>query len=136
MKKKHLADNKKRKSTNKTIVLLIIVLILSIFLLLLIPKTKESEKKQKKIENQLLGSWTTDDYTVYEFYENGSGALKIPIATYDFSYKIDNNNIYIDFKNETSIDSDYEFFFEDGKLILKGINKTSGTYTFKKVNNK
>ena len=125
---------KKKKSKLPILVFLILVVAIIVCCIIFIPKLKE-KSQQNKLEKQLLGSWTTDGYTVYEFYEDGKGVLKIPMADYSFSYTIDENKVSIDFENEKSIDSDYEFSFEDEKLILKGINKTSGTYTFTKNEN-
>lgn len=80
-------------------------------------------------QNKIVGSWTTDGYTEYDFYENGRGCLKIPIADYEFTYTIKNNMLHIDFDNESSEDSDYEFSFENSELKLKSIN---GTFIFTK----
>ena len=127
-------SRKKKKSKLLIFILLIIIIVVIVCSVIFISKPKENHE-QNKLEKGLLGSWTTDGYTVYEFYEDGNGALKIPMSDYTFSYTIDENKVSIDFENEKSIDSDYEFSFEDEKLILKGINKTSGTYTFTKNEN-
>lgn len=119
----------KKKKNQFAIIVMIIAVILC--LIIFIPKLNKNNESDKS-ENKIVGSWTTDGYTVYEFDENGNGKLKIPIAEYEFTYKIEENKIFIDFKNEKSIDSDYEYSFESEKLILKGINKTSGTYVFTK----
>ena len=87
---------------------------------------------RNKGKNTLIGTWTTDGVTVYEFKKNNAGALVLPLSTYEFTYKVEENKLYIDFKNEKSTDSSYEYSFKNGQLILKGINKTTGTYTFKR----
>lgn len=122
---------RKRKSKLHIITFIFLVIIIIVCLVIFIPKFKE-KVKQNKLKNELLGSWTTDGYTVYEFYKEGKGALKIQNADYIFLYSINENTLFIDFENEKSIDSNFEFSFEDGKLILRGINGTSGTYAFTK----
>ena len=119
---------KKKKGIISKLIVLIVLVAIIICSIIFISRTINNVKQYNKI----LGSWTTDGYTVYEFYEKNKGALVLPIATYDFTYKIEENRVYIDFQNEKSIDSDYEFSFKNEKMILKGINKTSGTYTFTK----
>ena len=56
----------------------------------------------------------------------------LPSSEYKFTYVLNNNKLYIDFESDKATDSDYEYSFENDKLILKGINSTSGTYTFTK----
>ena len=122
---------KKKKSIVSKLIILILIIAMAILCVVYIPRFKNNDNKNE-LEEKIIGSWTTDGYSVYEFYENKKGALVLPIATYDFNYKIEENIISIDFENEKSIDSDYEFSFEGEKLILKGINNASGTYTFTK----
>jgi len=102
-------------------VIIVIVLIIGLFLFF-----KLGNKKT------LIGTWTTDGVTVYKFEKNNKGALIVPLSTYDFTYKVDGNKLYIDFKNEKSTDSSYEYSFDGNNLVLKGIEKTTGTYTFRR----
>ena len=126
-------ENKRRSRRNKenkesALVIIIIILITIVGTVIFILNSRK-DANEANITSEILGTWTTDGYTVYEFNENGNGKLIIPIADYEFSYRIEENKIYIDFKNENSTDSDYEYSFEDGKLIL---NQTTGTYEFTK----
>lgn len=82
--------------------------------------------------DELKGTWTTDDVTIYEFFGNGKGLMKLPNSEYSFSYILHKNQVYIDFEDEKAKDSDYEYSLENEKLILKGIKTTTGTYTFTK----
>ena len=61
-----------------------------------------------------------------------NGKMILPSSEYKFTYIIHNNQIYIDFESDKATDSDYEYSFENNKLILKGIKATTGTYTFTK----
>jgi len=65
----------------------------------------------------IIGTWTTDGVTVYEFNKNKTGKLILPLSEYDFDYEINDNRLHIEFKHN-SIDSDYIISFEDKKLIL------------------
>ena len=124
-------SRKKKKRKLPIFIFFILVIAIVVCAIIYIPKIKE-QSKQAKLKKQLLGSWTTDGYTVYEFYEEGEGALKIPMADYVFSYTIDENKVSIDFENEKSIDSDYEFSFEgktyDILLAIDSENNDGGLY--------
>ncbi len=128
----------KSKTNNKLIkILLPIFLIIAIALLIcaiiFAPKLKEAQT-QNKMERSLIGTWTTDGYTIYSFEKNGRGALKLPTEEYPFKYIIHTNKLYIDFENEKSMDLNYEYSFdENGKLVLKGIKESFGVYVFNRV---
>lgn len=107
------------------IVLVIIIIVISGFV-------KNSGQNSKTVDERLIDTWTTDGVTVYEFDNKGKGAMKLPSAEYKFTYVINDNKLYIDFESEKAIDSDYEYSFENDKLILRGINATTGTYTFQR----
>ena len=100
-----------------------------ICLVIFTPKLIESIEKNN-IAKKIIGIWTTDGVTVYEFNVDGKGTLKLPLSEYEFTYKIEGNDIFIDYENEKSIDSSYEFSFENENMVLKGINNTIGNYTF------
>lgn len=102
----------------KTIIISIILVIVLITILYVTLK-----------RNKFVGTWTTDGYTIYEFKKDYTGLLIVSTANYKFNYKIEKNKIYIDFENENSTDSTYDYSFENGKLILNGDN---GKYIFTK----
>lgn len=83
--------------------------------------------------NKFVGTWTTDGVTVYKFNKDNTGYLIVPLSEYKFTYKIKKNKLYIDFENETSEDSEYEYTFNKEKMILKG---KYGTFEFTKKNEK
>lgn len=114
---------KKRKLKKKNIlVLLCLILIISIVLIFLF-------LKKDKYINKIEGTWTTDNVTVYQFNDDNTGTLILPLKNYKFVYKIDEKSLFIDFENEKSEDSEYTYTFEDDKLILEGKN---GKFTFSK----
>ena len=126
----------KEKSNKKINIILLIIIIIGLVLivcfLIFAPKFKENQEG-KKLEKSLVGTWTADSYTIYEFNKNGKGILRIPSDDYSFTYIVHSNKLYIDFEDEDSIDLNFIFSFEDGDLVLQGIKESSGTYRFKRV---
>ena len=110
--------NKKRR-IKKISLIIILIIIIAIILFIIFKKDKD----------KLIGSWTTDGVTIYEFNNDNTGYLKVSLGKHEFTYKIEDDKLFIDFKNEKSTDSEYTYSFKDGKLILKGRN---GTFTFTK----
>ncbi len=124
---------KKTKNIKKIFILIVILSIILVFGIIKIKTKKNNNNVNKEvlsIQDQLVGSWTADGVTIYEFNKDNNGKLKLPLTDYYFTYKLEDNNIYIDFENEKSTDSEYEIAFENDRLIFKGINQTIGTYTF------
>ena len=108
----------KRKLKVKSIVILLLIVLLIVVAVCLIFTLKPKDN----IQNKLIGSWTTDGVTIYEFKEDGIGFLKTSLKEYQFTYTINNNKIFIDFKNEKSEDVEYTYTLEDDKLTLKSKN--------------
>ena len=133
-----IKNNRKKKNKLLLVICIVIAVILSVFVVVFIVKFKGNINKQN-IESEniqqgktLMGVWTTDGVTVYEFKENGNGTLKLPLSEYKFTYKIEGNNLFINFESKETRGSNYEYFFEEENLILKGIKGTTGNYTFYK----
>lgn len=120
------------KKKSSKIILIICIFIAIIASSVIIIKVIRNIKKNNLKENSLIGLWTTDRVTIYEFKDNGKGMLKLPLSEYEYSYKIDGNKLHIDFESEETTDSDYEYYFENDNLILKGFYRTRGTYIFHK----
>ena len=113
MKKKRL------KKKNILIILILLIIILNIVFYNLFLKNKL----------KLLGSWTTENTTIYEFYKNNTGKLIVSLHEYEFNYKLKDSNLYIDFVNDTLEDSEYKYSFNGKKLIL---SNNKGVFTFSK----
>jgi len=61
----------------------------------------------------------------------------ITLADYDFTYEIKDNQLYIDFVNESAHDATYEFSVKGDTLTLIGGEGTiGGTYELTKVHDK
>ena len=118
-----------KKKIRRYIILILFILIIFLLLDLCI----FAGKKNKKYNNTIVGTWTTDGVTVYRFNKDNTGALIVPLGDYDFIYEIKKNSLFIDFKSEKSIDSKYNYYFEKDKLILEGSN---GVFTFSRVEKK
>ena len=101
----------------------IFVLIIVILLIVIISKSVLSDK------SKIVGTWTTDGITIYEFKKNNTGKLKVSLSEYVFKYKLKKNIIYIDFESDKIEDSNYNYSFKDKKLILKN---EKGEFTFTK----
>ena len=85
----------------------------------------------------LKGKWDLDGTTAYEFSGEGNGALLLPNVTYDFTYTIKDDQISIDYENESVRDGTYTFSVEEDKLTLIGGEGTvGGTYTLTRVDEK
>ena len=134
-----MKNNTKIKNRSKLLLVLcmIITVILFVFVVFIV-KFKENVNKQNiqnetiQEEKALIGTWTTDGVTVYEFKEKGYGVLKLPLSEYKFSYKTEGDKLFINFDSKETRDSNYEYFFQGENLILKGIKGTTGNYTFYK----
>ena len=82
----------------------------------------------------------TSNHTEYKRQaqsSKGSGAMLLTLADYDFTYEIKDNQLYIDFVNESAHDATYEFSVKGDTLILIGGEGTiGGTYELTKVHDK
>lgn len=111
---------KKRKIKLKKKIIIFVVIILFILIFILY---------KNNLSNKLIGTWTIDNNTTYEFKKNNTGKLIVSLSEYKFKYKIKNNKLYIDFENNKSNDSEYKYKFINNKLILSNEN---GIFTFTK----
>jgi len=118
------ATYKQNKNKFKKIFICLIILIFMIIVIIAIFKSFSKDK--------LHGTWTIDTVTMYEFDGKGNGKLILPSHEYKFIYKILNNEIFIDFENEGSKDSNYQFSVNDTVLTFTGINGTTGIYNLTK----
>lgn len=127
-----------KKIIFKVIFFVIIFLFIIVLINILHSNKNESEieielpEKELSVNEQLIGNWTTDGITIYMFNENNTGILKLPLSEYSFKYILKNNDVYIDFENENSVDSSYTISFEENKMFLKGINQTTGNFILTK----
>lgn len=117
---------KKINIKNKKILIPVacIIAILIIIFIILCANNKENDKK-------LLGSWSTKGNTIYEFEKKGKGKMIVPLKEYNFTYKIEDNKLYIDYEDESANDAEYEYTIEKNKLTING---ERGTFKLTKNN--
>lgn len=110
----------------KKIIISILMILLGVAILVYLINSKKNNTNEI---DYIIGEWTTDGVTIYKFNEDTTGSLKVSLGEYDFDYKIEDNKLYIDFKNEKSEDSEYTYSISKDKLTLKGKN---GEFEFKR----
>ncbi len=67
----------------------------------------------------LEGLWSIDGVTKYQFIDDKNGAMVLSHESFEFTYKLKDGLIYIDFADDNVIDSEYEYVLEGKKLIFK-----------------
>lgn len=77
-------------------------------------------------KDQLEGLWSIDEITSYHFNGKGRGELILPENSYAFSYKIQDNQLKVDFKSEAARDFQYAFTVEGNRLTLTGEQENQG----------
>ena len=118
----------------KRIFIILIELLFIIVGLFVLFKFIFSKKTNDNLNNELIGLWDVDGNTKYQFDSKGNGKIIVPMSEYEFTYEIKDNVISIDFKNETSIDTKYEFELSENNLELKDLNQSDVNLKLKKVN--
>lgn len=88
-------------------------------------------------KNDIAGTWRLDNFTAYQFENDGTGVMLLTNSQYDYTFKVKGDNLYIDYKDDILGDVSYTFAVEGDTLILTGGEGTSGrTYELTKVENK
>lgn len=122
---------RKPKKANKINPLFIAVIVLAIVLIGLIIFLFVGPNKQN---NALIGTWKYDQYTEYEFYDNGKGCLCVDDVHYEYEYKIAGDKLKLDFTEDIVRDCEYSFTVENNILTLVGGEGTDqGTYKLNKI---
>lgn len=78
---------------------------------------------------QFQGEWVYDEYTKYEFDGAGNGCMRLEDLHYPYTYTVDDNELKIDFEDDSVRDCSYTFQINDGTMIITGGEGTiGGTY--------
>lgn len=85
----------------------------------------------KNNDKEFRGLWTIDGYTSYEFSENKKGNLVLPHLKKEFTYKVKDDKLCIDFKDKNAIDKCYKYVFNNEKLVMTDEDKN--VFNLKKV---
>ncbi len=115
---------KKRQRIVFITVLAIIILIIAAIIIALV----------KKPDSRIVGIWQYNEYTKYEFSEDGTGCLCADDVHYEYKYKLSGNKVTIDFDKDIVRDCGYTYSVENNELTLIGGKGTDGgTYKLKLV---
>lgn len=79
----------------------------------------------------LKGSWSYDEVTIYTFDGGGHGSLVLPLNTYEYTYKTENEVLLLDFADDAVEDKEYSYQLSEGVLTLTGSD--GAVYIFKKI---
>ena len=112
----------KKKTKIKLKPLLITAIILGLIIILFV---KLCEKN-----NSLVGKWTTENGTIYQFDKDYTGKLITQLGDFKFKYNIDDDEVFVDFDSEKSKDTRFKFYFEGEELIFENSN---GKFIFTKM---
>lgn len=124
---RRISKNRKPRN-NKTMILLIAIVLIVIAVIISIVVFCGN-----KNNNILVGTWKYDQYTEYEFNDNGIGYLCVDDVRYEYKYKISGDKLKLDFVENVVRDCEYTFTVEEKNLTLVGGENTDGgTYTLKK----
>lgn len=118
---------KQQKFIKVSLIILIIISIIAI--IIIVCKQKESLKNDEVVGlDEIRGLWNIDGVTKYEFDGKGRGKMFLPESNleYGFSYKINNNEVSIDFDSEIAKDYTYKYSIDENILNLEGKTPGSG----------
>lgn len=77
------------------------------------------------------GIWKYDEYTKYEFdgNGNGNGCMYLEDLHYEYTYTVSNNELRLDFVDDSVRDRTYTFSIDRNTLTITGGEGTvGGTY--------
>lgn len=78
--------------------------------------------------DEFYGLWNIDGITKYEFDGKGRGKMLLPESNleYEFTYKINDNKILIDFDSEEAKDYTYKYSIERNVINFEGETPGAG----------
>ena len=92
-------------------------------------------KSEDELASSIIGTWAADENTGLSFDEDNKGKLIIPDEDYAFSYKIDGDQLSLDFVSSKATDGTYTASVSGDTLTLIGGKGTIGG-TFELSKNK
>jgi len=110
---------KRKRQRQAAIMVILLMLLLAVLVGLIVHVMRGDE---------LRGTWTLDQVTVYEFDGKGHGALLLPQKRYAFDYTIDGNRLRIAFRDISADDASYVYEANKDSLLL--INDNGQEYQF------
>lgn len=117
---------RRRRILFTSILILVITLIIILCFVIFKPKSNNNL-------SALNGVWKYDEYTQYEFNENGEGCMCLDEVHYKYTYSISGDKLTLDFADDAVHDCEYKFSVEGSQLtIIGGEGTTGGTYKLSK----
>ena len=83
-------------------------------------------KAEDELASGIIGTWSVDDSTGLSFGENNKGKLIIPDEEYAFSYKLDKDQLSLDFVSSKATNGTYTASLSGDTLTLIGGKGTIG----------
>lgn len=119
---------RQKRKENKILLLLAVVVVVTVVIFFLVLLSGDNEN------NVLVGTWKYDQYTEYEFFEDGTGCLCVDDIHYEYKYKNSGDKLTLDFTDDVVKDCEYLFTVEKKVLTLTGGKGTDkGTYVLNKI---
>ena len=120
-------SNKKEEKNKKSLIIIIIAIIIIIGICVY-EVNKIKNNNQKNNVDDFYGLWNIDNITKYEFDGKGRGKMILSESSleYEFTYKVEDNKILIDFDLEEAKDYTYIYTIDKNILKLKGETPGSG----------
>lgn len=116
------AAQRRRQKRKRRILLLTFLLIVAVITVIVIALANKPDIK-------IIGVWQYNEYTKYEFNEDGTGCLCADDVYYEYTYKLSGDKVSIDFEKDIVRDCDYTYSVENNTLTLIGGDGTdAGTY--------
>ena len=97
--------------------------------------TAAEVKSEAKLDSAIIGTWSVDERTSLNFGESSKGKLILPDEDYAFSYKIEGDQLSLDFVSSKATDGTYTASVSGDTLKLIGGKGTIGG-TFELSKNK
>ena len=89
-------------------------------------ETAAELKSENELASGIIGTWAADENTGLSFGEDNKGKLIIPDEDYAFSYKIDKDQLSLDFVSSKATDGTYTASVSGDTLTLIGGKGTIG----------
>lgn len=122
------------KLTNFKSVCVFILAVLFLAFLCGCKNTQDVSSRNEVKVDILVGTWKLDSITQYTFDGKGSGKMTASDSEYEFNYKINDDELKIDFISDSAQDSTYEFNIDKNKLTLYSKDNNKGSYELVKEN--
>ena len=123
----HKQESTKKSKTSKIIwITIVAILIVLIIVVMLVLKLNKKTNNIENIDTSLLGTYSYEGDTKYKFDKNGRGYLSVGKDKYNYSYKIEDSKLIIDFDDEHVHDATYSYQLDNNSLKLVGEEGTAG----------